>query len=63
MIYMSSEKGGWMEFCYVMSGGGGLRFLLHSVTREGRGKESKFRQKVGYLTVECSHTLKLFLIW
>ena len=62
MIYMSSGKGGGMDFCYVTSGGGS-RFLLHSITRQGRGGRSKFRQKVGYVTVECSHTSKLFLIW
>ena len=36
MIYMPSAKGGGMDFCYVTSGGG-LRFLLHSVTRGGGG--------------------------
>ena len=47
-----------MDFCYVTSGGG-LRFLLHPVTREERKLGSKFHQKVGYVTVD----LKVVLIW
>ena len=54
--------------------GTGDGFLLHDEWRgvkvsvklhykEGEGGRSKFRQKVGYVTVECSHAPKLFLIW
>ena len=48
-----------MDFCYVTSGGG---FKVSVTLRYKRG-EGGDRQKVGYVTVECSHTSKLFLIW
>ena len=58
---MPSGKGEGDGFL-LRNGWTGVKVSVTLCYKGGDGG-SKFCQKVGYVTIKCSHTSKLFLIW